>query len=55
MLKNATSQKTVTPHLNMPLTVGKFDLLRWVKSSKTMWPNTAFALRKISIAKIESE
>jgi hypothetical protein len=55
MLKNATSQKTVAPHLNAPLAAGKFDLLRWVKSSKMMWPNVAFTLRKISIAKIESE
>jgi hypothetical protein len=55
MLKNATSQKTVAPHLNASLALQKSDLLIWVKVSKRMWLNTVFALRKISTGKIESK
>jgi hypothetical protein len=54
----ATWQKAISPktvmqyHLNASLTLGKSKFPRWAKTSSMRWQNTAFALRKISITKI---
>ena len=51
--QKAMSRKIVEPCLNVSRAPGKSKLTRWPKNSSTTRPNTAFALRKISNAKIQ--
>ena len=52
-LQKATSRKIVEPRLNASRALGKSKLTRRPKNSSTTRPNAAFALRKISNAKIQ--